>query len=206
MEGLIKQSMEGLIGQETAPTMIPAAPAAEVVEKKKLNVVVAAVDDSEGSHYALSWAIDRIISSRRDDSQLVVLYAQHAVDIFADPVAGHDPLPYAPAVSAAYTPTSVFESMKKANEENSKRIIARAVDICKSKGVNATTAIVEGEPKDALCDAAEQLHADLLVVGSRGLGMLKRAFLGSVSDYVVHHAKCPVLIVKPPKGTPKQKS
>ncbi|KAJ3673240.1 hypothetical protein LUZ60_006614 [Juncus effusus] len=199
-----KQSMEGLIGQETTP--VPAtAPAAEVAEKKKLKVVVA-VDDSEGSHYALSWVIDRIISSRRDDSQLVVLYAQHAVDNFVYPVAGHGPLPYAPAGSAVYTPTSVFESIKKANEENSKRIIARAVDICKSKGVNATTAIVEGEPKDALCDAAEQVHADLLVVGSRGLGMLKRAFLGSVSDYVAHHAKCPVLIVKPPKVTPKQKS
>ncbi|KAJ3673239.1 hypothetical protein LUZ60_006613 [Juncus effusus] len=183
-----KQSMEGLIGQETAPPV--AAPTEEVAEKKKFKVAVA-VDDSEGSHYALSWAIDRIILSRRDDSQLVVLYAQHAVDNFVYPVAGH--------VSAVYTPTSVFESMKKANEENSKHIIARAVDICKSKGVNATTAIVEGEPKDALCDAVEQLHADLLVVGSRGLGMLKRAFLGSVSDYVAHHAKCPVLIVKPPK-------
>ncbi|KAJ3673238.1 hypothetical protein LUZ60_006612 [Juncus effusus] len=175
-----KQSTEGLIGQETAPTV--AAPAA-------LKVVVAAVDDSEGSHYALSWAIDRIILSRRDDSQLVVLYAQHVVDNFMYSVTGH----------VVYTPTSVFESMKKANEENSKRIIARAVDICKSKRVNATTAIVEGEPKDALCDAVEQLHVDLLVVGSRGLGMVKRAFLGSVSDYVAHHAKCPVLIVKPPK-------
>nr|GMD44331.1 Adenine nucleotide alpha hydrolases-like superfamily protein [Ipomoea batatas] len=42
------------------------------------------------------------------------------------------------------------------------------------------------------------MAVDLVVVGSRGLGQIKRAVLGSVSDYCAHHARCPVLIVKPP--------
>jgi hypothetical protein len=43
---------------------------------------------------------------------------------------------------------------------------------------------------------AEDAHADLIVLGSRGLGRLGRALLGSVSDSVVRHAHCPVLVVR----------
>lgn len=65
--------------------------------------------------------------------------------------------------------------------------------------VNATAAIVESDPKEAICQAVEEMQADLLVLISRGLGKIKRALLGSVSDYLAHHACCPVLVLKPPK-------
>jgi nucleotide-binding universal stress UspA family protein len=44
------------------------------------------------------------------------------------------------------------------------------------------------------------LSAGLIVVGSRGLGPLRRALMGSVSDSVVRHARCPVLVVRQEKG------
>jgi nucleotide-binding universal stress UspA family protein len=44
---------------------------------------------------------------------------------------------------------------------------------------------------------AEELGADLIVMGSRGLGGVRRALMGSVSDSVVRHAHCPVLVVRP---------
>jgi nucleotide-binding universal stress UspA family protein len=47
---------------------------------------------------------------------------------------------------------------------------------------------------------AEELQADLIVMGSRGLGGVRRALMGSVSDFVVRHAHCPVLVVRPEKG------
>jgi nucleotide-binding universal stress UspA family protein len=47
--------------------------------------------------------------------------------------------------------------------------------------------------------SAERLGAGLIVMGSRGLGPLKRALMGSVSDSVVRHAHCPVLVVRPEK-------
>jgi nucleotide-binding universal stress UspA family protein len=52
-----------------------------------------------------------------------------------------------------------------------------------------------GDPGPVLCKLARELKADVVVVGSRGRGMVTRALLGSVSSYVMHHAPCPVLIV-----------
>ncbi|CAH2066121.1 unnamed protein product [Thlaspi arvense] len=52
-----------------------------------------------------------------------------------------------------------------------------------------------GNPKEAICDAVEKLGVDLLIVGSNGKGALERTFLGSVSNYCVNKAKCPVLVV-----------
>jgi nucleotide-binding universal stress UspA family protein len=54
--------------------------------------------------------------------------------------------------------------------------------------------VVRGEPGAALCALATELSARALVMGSRGRGGLKRALLGSVSDYVVRNAPCPVVI------------
>ena len=53
-----------------------------------------------------------------------------------------------------------------------------------------------GPPVDAILDVAEGIGADLLVVGSRGHGTLGRLLLGSVSEGVVHHSPCPVLVMR----------
>jgi nucleotide-binding universal stress UspA family protein len=55
----------------------------------------------------------------------------------------------------------------------------------------------EGDAGRALCELAEDLSASAIVMGSRGRGGIKRAFLGSVSDYVVRNAPCTVVITKP---------
>jgi nucleotide-binding universal stress UspA family protein len=56
--------------------------------------------------------------------------------------------------------------------------------------------VLFGPAAEALVDAAEQQQADLLVVGSRGLGAVKRMLLGSVADRVVHLSSRPVLVVR----------
>jgi nucleotide-binding universal stress UspA family protein len=53
-----------------------------------------------------------------------------------------------------------------------------------------------GDPGQTLCRLAGELSADVVVVGSRGRGALKRALLGSVSGHVVHNAPCPVLVIR----------
>ena len=62
--------------------------------------------------------------------------------------------------------------------------------------VDAATRVVVGDPGPELCRLAAEGDYELLVVGSHGSGFLKRALLGSVSHHVLHHAPCPVLVVR----------
>lgn len=63
-------------------------------------------------------------------------------------------------------------------------------------GVNTEYTQLSGNPGRMICELASNWSADLIVVGSRGLKGLKEMFLGSVSNYVTHHAPCSVLIMR----------
>ncbi len=63
-------------------------------------------------------------------------------------------------------------------------------------GVNTEHTQLIGNPGRMICELADTWGADLILVGSRGLKGLKEMFLGSVSNYVTHHALCSVLIVR----------
>ncbi|HEX7304691.1 universal stress protein [Lentzea sp.] len=65
------------------------------------------------------------------------------------------------------------------------------------EGVEIRPVLVEGDPRAVLAEASE--HAELLVVGSRGAGPIAEVVLGSVSSYCVHHAFCPVVVIREPK-------
>lgn len=58
------------------------------------------------------------------------------------------------------------------------------------------THLVLGEPQKEIVKLGEELEAGLVAIGSRGLGGLARALMGSVSDAVVRHTHCPVLFVR----------
>jgi len=71
-------------------------------------------------------------------------------------------------------------------------IVSRA----KAAGADATFLVWEGEPGDAIVAAADSEGADLIVIGSHGRSGVSRFFIGSVSDYVVRHSHCPVMVVR----------
>lgn len=61
-----------------------------------------------------------------------------------------------------------------------------------------------GRPDKVTVDLSEELDAGLIVMGSRGLGGIRRALVGSVSDSVVRHAHCPVFVVRREKAAERQ--
>lgn len=51
-----------------------------------------------------------------------------------------------------------------------------------------------GDPGEQICAFAAKTHAAIIIMGTRGLGAIRRTIMGSVSDYVLHHSHVPVLI------------
>jgi nucleotide-binding universal stress UspA family protein len=74
-------------------------------------------------------------------------------------------------------------------------LAGEAAATARAAGVKATTHVVTGEPARAIADAAEDLGADLIVVGSRGFGAIHGALVGSVSRGLITRSKVPVTVV-----------
>jgi nucleotide-binding universal stress UspA family protein len=67
-------------------------------------------------------------------------------------------------------------------------------------GALAGSQLGVGRPDSEIVELAERMGVGLIVMGSRGLGTMRRALMGSVSDSVVRHAHCPVMVVRPENG------
>ena len=71
-----------------------------------------------------------------------------------------------------------------------------AAALANEKGIEYELELIAGETADEIAIYGDLIGADLIVVGSRGLGAIAGAVLGSVSRAVLHQAKCPVLVVR----------
>ena len=89
------------------------------------------------------------------------------------------------------------ESVLGGAEREAQRFLEeRAEQIGADGGKVAETHLRSGEPDKEILRLAEDLDAGLIVIGSRGLGAVSRALMGSVSESVVRHAHCPVFVVR----------
>jgi nucleotide-binding universal stress UspA family protein len=94
-----------------------------------------------------------------------------------------------------------YEKLYEQIEEDSRELLRKESWRVKDAGGTVAGAHLRmGEVALEIVALAEELQADLIVMGSRGLGGVRRALMGSVSDSVVRHAHCPVLVVRPEKG------
>ncbi|KAL3717601.1 hypothetical protein ACJRO7_009096 [Eucalyptus globulus] len=157
-------------------------------ERQRQEVMVVGVDESEVSLYALQWTLDRFFApyAPHFPFKLVVVHAKPSP---TSAISLGDPgvIEVLPIIDADLKKVAAWVTQK-------------AEDICNSRSVHDVTfQVMEGDARNVLCDAVEKHHASVLVVGSRSHGAIKRAVLGSVSDYCSHHAHCTVMIVKRPK-------
>lgn len=89
----------------------------------------------------------------------------------------------------------LYESSPKTAEELGDKILSKALDAIGQKKIKVDKKLEFGVTSDSIVEVAEKGNYDLIVLGSRGLGTVKRFLLGSISDDVSHKAKCSVLIV-----------
>ena len=94
-------------------------------------------------------------------------------------------------VGAPPTAEALGDSLSDAQRDVLDRAL-RAVDLA---GIDYETQQEIGEPSTRLIDVCKRVDADVLVVGRRGAGRLKRMIVGSVASHVIHDAPCPVLVV-----------
>ena len=103
-------------------------------------------------------------------------------------------------------PTDFLVSPPDYTEELQSRAVARleeAVERAHADGTDARAAFRLGDPHRALLEAAEELGADLIVVGTRGTSGLEHFLLGSTAERVIERAACPVLTVHPGQEPPQ---
>ncbi len=140
--------------------------------------IVVGVDGSDPSYAALHWAVDE---AARRGARLDVVHA------YAYPV------PVSPIGTLTPMDRSEFEKSSRALLEEMTGGARRDSRLKAVELISAGTS-----PTQGLLEAAHD--ADLLVVGSRGLGGIRELFLGSVSQQCAHHATCPVVVVRPPEA------
>jgi nucleotide-binding universal stress UspA family protein len=142
--------------------------------------VLLATDGSKDAALAATAAVDL---SKRTGAELHVVHAQR-------------PLPH-----DAY-PSLLPERYQAPYEGGARRVLEKQVGrIEQAGGTVAEAHLAVGRPADAILDLGERIGAELIVVGSRGLGPVKRLLVGSVSGSVVHHADRPVLVVRGGAGS-----
>lgn len=134
--------------------------------------IVVGVDGSEQSRAAMDWAIEES-RLRKGAVQAVTAWS----------------FPYVSDAQGTVWDYEIFQ-------KDAQAILEAELERVKDQGVPITGKIVEGNPAAALIDASRD--ADLVAVGSRGHGGFTGMLLGSVSHQTIHHAHCPVLVIREP--------
>jgi nucleotide-binding universal stress UspA family protein len=137
--------------------------------------ILVATDGSKEAELAANTAVSL---AQKTSSEL------HVVHCLALPLYTHDPSSFAPEVRRQ------LENRARTRLDE----LVRGIEA--SGGEVKGTHLGAGRPDAEIIAQAEQIGAGLIVVGSRGLGGVRRALIGSVSDSVVRHAHCPVMVVR----------
>ncbi|XP_064649071.1 universal stress protein in QAH/OAS sulfhydrylase 3'region-like [Lineus longissimus] len=89
-----------------------------------------------------------------------------------------------------------FDDMLEKKQEEVNNLAKKFIELLEGKHIahRVRSMDYDGNPGEAVVHIAEEEKASMVVMGTRGLGTIRRTILGSVSDYVVHHSRCPVLV------------
>ncbi|XP_059150812.1 universal stress protein YxiE-like [Physella acuta] len=147
--------------------------------------IMIAMDGSGHSFYAFDWYMNQM---HTPDTDVIVAHSscQHS-----------KPLSHVQSLMPAVTPdSSAMTRIVQREEEEVNVIVAQIKGKLTQAGVRGKLLRLTGEPGPAIVQAALEHKVQCIVTGSRGLGTVRRTLVGSVSDYILHHSHCPVLVCR----------
>ncbi|XP_045165360.2 universal stress protein Slr1101-like [Mercenaria mercenaria] len=147
-------------------------------EEKK--PVLIPMDGSEHADYAFNWYMEHL---HKPDHYVVLLHVPERHTFMAGPLGGT-------------TDVESIQLMIQEEEAKEKAFLEKLAQKLKDGGIGGKVKSVAGKPGEVICTVAEDEHAFFIICGSRGKGTFRRTFLGSISDYVLHHSHIPVFICK----------
>ena len=95
--------------------------------------------------------------------------------------------------------SSYMQELEQSMEEKVNQHLGDVKAELEAQGISVKAIILRGEPGPVIVNLAAEQHADMIVLGSRGLKAIRSFLMGSVSNYVVHHAHCPVMVIPTPQ-------
>lgn len=174
-----------------------------VVEEnnKESSRVMVAIDENESSCYALKWALQNLQESVFKSSNPLILFMVLPSSATNGGGGGRGSNFFSASLGSPriISGSELVNSVQERNSMVAEGILEKAKSICASHGINAETISVVGGAKEAICEGVKKYKINLLVLGDHGTGKFKRTLQGSVSNYCITNAKCPVLFVKRPK-------
>lgn len=154
--------------------------------------ILVSIDDSDMTQHVVNEAV---FLAKATGGSLMFL---HVISLY-DNEPYFDPLFMQPSIlnaelhNEAYQKNfSVWEEFKQGKEN----WLGLLCESATSSGVKAKFTLNTGEPSRIICDFSRSWNSDLIIIGRRGHSGLSEMFLGSVSNYVMHHASCSVLTVQ----------
>jgi len=145
--------------------------------------VILATDGTKQSDAAID--ITKTLNFTEGDEILVISVMDMALPLSIDVYAGYLPS------------TEEIETTVKENAENILETTGNKLrEIFGDRNISIVTELLNGSPESRIVEKAEEIEADLIIVGSHGYNRWERLLLGSVSDSVIHHAPCSVLVVR----------
>jgi len=144
--------------------------------------ILLATDGSEYANEATAQC-GEFVSGLTDATVKIITIADYTVDVVSEPF---------------MSSVELVKAVEEETQKKSEQILSGAEKIVRYKNENVEIAkeMCVGSAKKLIVKEAEDWGAELIVVGSHGYGILTRALLGSVSDAVVHHAPCSVLVAR----------
>lgn len=144
--------------------------------EKHTRIIAVAVDHSEWSEQAFEWFMENIY---HEEDRIILIHVVEQLHL--------------PFLADAMVLEEWKHEVQKI-EEKLKAFEKKYLDRCKDFKIPVKFRVEEGKPGEKICEAAQKEKAMLIVMSSRGSGLLRRTVLGSVSNYVIHHTKIPVVL------------